>query len=207
MNTNSWIPACALFAAAAMVAQAATLLDIRTLPVGPVTGPPNTGPIQDPMAWQGQWFSDGVSAPVARPYEFYDNIQGMGGGYANHLAIQGVVTSIVYGGGPNPPIVAFDVAATVTNDLPSFGPWAPGQNFHTEMLNTTIPVGDTTLFDAVITAEFAITDTANLPALWTMPYVDRQPYIVAANENAAAWYCWTPGTGMPQDGGYYTSRH
>ena len=53
MNTNSWIPACALFAAAAMVAQAATLLDIRTLPVGPVMGPPNTGPIQDPMAWQG----------------------------------------------------------------------------------------------------------------------------------------------------------
>lgn len=203
MKTNRWISACVLPVAAATVAQAATLLDIRTMPFGQVMTPGNTGPAQDPLAHQGQWFSDGVSAPYARPYEFHDNVQGSGGGFANHLAIQGVVTSITYGGGANPPIVAFDVAATVVNDLPGFGPWAPGRNSHNEMLNTTIPVGETTLFDACITAEFAVADTANLPALWVPPYTDRQPYIVAANEDAAAWYCWTPGSGMPQDGNYY----
>ena len=194
----------AIAAVAATAAQAATLLDIRTMPAGPVTpGGGPAGPPQDPMTQQGQWFADYATGGVsARPYEFYDNVLGSGGGFMNHLAIQGVVTNITFGIGPNPPITAFDVQATVTNDLPEIGPWNAGQNFHGEQLFTGMSIAPTTLYAARLTAEFAITDTANLPALWVMPYMDRQPYIVAANENAAAWYCWTPGTGQ-QDGFYY----
>ena len=94
-------------------------------------------------------------------------------------------------------VVCFLIDATITNDTPwGVGPWADGSNSHNEFLHTTDHyVG--TLYDTKLTGDFAISDLLNLPAAWTGPYRDNQPYIIAGNEDQLAWYCWT------EVGGYY----
>jgi hypothetical protein len=171
-------------------ALAAPGLDIRKNPVGPVTGPPWTGPTQDPCAQQGQWFTNGV-AEFARPYEFYDNKQGSGGGSKSTQAIYGRVTSLTYGG--NGDIVAFDITATIINDLAGTGSFRAGTNSHEENRPSGGRRPVETMCNTVMTADFAILDSNALPVAFTGPYRDRQPYIVATNEDLAAWYCWTPG--------------
>ena len=181
-------------------AWAAVALDVTKPPVvGPMTGPP-----QDQMAMLGQWFTDGVT-PGSRPYEFHDNQLGSGGGFAGTLAIRGIVTSITYAAGPGTPITAFQVTASVTNDTISpLSPWLNGQNSHGEISNATLPFQGTML-NTMLTIEFALTDKANQPQNWVLPYTQKLPEIHANNETHAAWYCYDPNDPASQGipGNYY----
>jgi hypothetical protein len=162
---------------------AAVALDVTS---PPVVGPPGTGPFpQDPNATQGQWFSDNT----ARPYEFYDNAQGSGGGFTGTQAIKGIVTSITYAAGPGTAITAFQVAATITNDtMPVPGFWNPGNNSHGELLNTfSHYIGD--MHGTRMTIEFALSSLALQPNTWALPYTQYLPEIIANNEDLTAWYC------------------
>lgn len=161
----------------------------------PVTKPPvqptalMTGPMIDPTALHGQWFVDTNGTESVRTNEFYDNVLG---GSAGAGAITGYVDSITYAAGPGTPITAFTIQATIFNDTTLEASWGPGTNSHGESLNyQELPyVGP--LVDTKLAAEFAITDTNNLPSPFQAPYRDRQPYIVAVNEHQRAWYCWNP---------------
>ena len=107
---------------------AAPALDIRN----PAVDPGWTGPTIDPHAAQGQWFNtvNDPSSGFARPYEFYDNKIGSGGGFKSTKAIYGKVTAITGGFGAN--ITAFNITATITNDLPGDPSWLSGNNSHGE---------------------------------------------------------------------------
>ena len=87
-------------------------------PVVPIGGPgSDTGPPPDPNALDGQWFRD--AATGAEDYletEFYDNEDGMGGGFAFTFAIQGVVTFLRFTG-PGGTIDQFNLMVTITNDM------------------------------------------------------------------------------------------
>ena len=176
---------------------AAVALDV-TKP--PVMGP-NTGPPLDPPAMLGQWFTGG-GTQSPRPYEFYDNQVGFGGGFASTLAINGIVTSITYSTGAGSSITAFQVAASITNDtLSPVTPWHPGNNSHGEIPGPAIPYQGT-MFATMLTIEFALTDLGNQPIPWIPPYTQMLPEIYATNETHAAWYCYEaidPNT----PGGYY----
>ena len=161
----------------------------------PVTKPPvqlptlMTGPPIDPTAAAGQWFMDGSGIESVRTNEFYDNVLG---GFAGASAITGYVDSITYQFGPGTPIIAFTVLATIRNDTMLGAEWGGGSNRHGETLNyQELPyVGP--LAEARLVAEFAVADTNTLPAVFTGPYQDYQPYIEAVNEDGWAWYCWNP---------------
>ena len=161
----------------------------------PVTKPPvqlptlMTGPPIDPTATAGQWFMDGGGLESVRTNEFYDNVLG---GFAGASAITGYVDSITYQFGPGTPIIAFTVLATIHNDAMLGAEWGGGSNRHGETLNyQELPyVGP--LAEARLVAEFAVADTNTLPAVFTGPYQDYQPYIEAVNEDGWAWYCWNP---------------
>jgi hypothetical protein len=180
-------------------------LEITKPPVTPV--PSGTGPLEDPDAIQGQWFNDST----VRPYEFYDNLYPTNGGGIVNKDIGGVTqnwgsTNAIYGKAQDVTleqgnITSFKIKAVITNDTPGFGPWLPGQNSHGESLDTQNQYAGT-LVNARLTAEFAIRDLNTLPTSWTSPYTDRQPYIIADNENGGAWYCWTPG-GQTPTGDYF----
>ncbi|HOW96955.1 MAG TPA: GEVED domain-containing protein, partial [Kiritimatiellia bacterium] len=161
----------------------------------PVTKPPVadatilTGPPRDAPAVTGQWFRSSSSGiETVRTHEFYDELLGGGSGSA---AIAGYVSSITYDPAFN--IIAFSIVATINNDTSQTEfPWS-GNNSHGESL--ILPgilsyVGP--MYDTKLTAEFAVTDLGNLPLIWNSPYRDRPPYIIADNEDQAAWYCWNP---------------
>jgi hypothetical protein len=174
---------------------AAVALDV-TKP--PVTGPPGTGPSpQDPNAMQGQWFADGA----VRPYEFYDNAQGSGGGASSTLAIKGIVTNITYAAGPGSAITTFQVTASITNDTgPTPGLWNSGSNSHGESLNTvTHYIGD--MYGTRMTIEFALSNLALQPSTWAPPYTQYLPEILANNEDTTAWYCFSNDSQNP--GNFY----
>ena len=79
-------------------------------------------------------------------------------------------------------------------------PWPSGINSHDETLTTdqVYAVGPPTL-----TANFAISGDNNL-SLFTGPYVQQSPQIVATNNNLLGWYCDTrAGAGRESAGGYY----
>lgn len=166
-----------------------------------------TGPTQDPDATQGQWFRDlkgGDPSDFARPYEFYDNKTGSGGGAASTGAVYGKVTAITWSGLN---ITAFTISATITDDTPGDPNWVAGTNSHGETLNTTDQYY-CTLYKPILTASFALRAQGAIPSAFTGPYTDNQPYIIATNHDVCAWYCWTPGRpaavapGDP-DGAYY----
>ena len=107
-------------------AWAAPLVKITKPPVTPAGS--MTGPDVDPDASEGQWFSS--AEPTVREYEFYDNEydgpnDADGGGTSSTNAIYGYVQNVQYSGVN---IVAFDIVATITNDLPGFGGAVSGTN-------------------------------------------------------------------------------
>ncbi|HVP10211.1 MAG TPA: PEP-CTERM sorting domain-containing protein [Phycisphaerae bacterium] len=181
-------------------AAASPSLPITKPPVTPV--PSWTGPVQDPHAIQGQWFRNYATGHEEyRTHEFYDNLPGLGGGFAGCNAIYGKVMNVQMQGLN---IIGLTIQAQITNDTPGEGQWADGNNSHEEYLHTPEKYFGP-LFGTKLTAEFAVTDTANLPAVWNAPYRNTNPYIIALNEDQAAWYCWTPGNpaGRWPFGNYY----
>lgn len=162
-----------------------------------------TGPPVDPSAVRGQWFRDQQGVESVRTNEFYDEPGPEGFG---PVAIYGYVDSIQFAapGSPPAPMVGFTIQATVLNDTYPEPVTSLGNNSHGESLSLQeeIPyVG--TLVDTKMAVEFALTDLQNLPALFQPPYRDRQVYIVATNEDQAAWYCWNPQAGQPVVGHYF----
>jgi hypothetical protein len=164
-----------------------------------------TGPVGDPHAEQGQWLKDAATgAESVRTHEFYDNVAdpAAGGGAAGAAAISGTVNNIVTDPSSGH-ITAFGILATITNDTPALSPWAMGLNSHLEM-RMSVSMDDQyagPLLGAVLTASFAVAPGLAMPE--GAQYIDQTPHIVAANHDALAWYCWTPGN--PNDapaGGY-----
>ncbi len=167
-------------------ALAAPGLDIRN----PVVDPGWTGPSIDPDANQGQWFNtvNDPNSGFARPYEFYDNKIGAGGGFQSTRAIYGKVTAVTGGFGVN--ITALSITATITNDNPGDGNWASGNNSHNE--SNAYLSAPLYMHSAILTGDFAIRDLLTLPSSFVGAYQDRQPYIIATNED------WAPGTVGPR---------
>ena len=64
------------------------------------------------------------------------------------------------------------------------------------------------MYATILAGEFAIRDLMTLPSSFGGAYQDRQPYIIATNEDCGGWYCWTPGRPLDvhpseSNGGYY----
>jgi len=179
----------------ATVVMAAPSLPITKTGANPAIGPAisYTGPVNDPHAVQGQWFYDPeTSRTEVRTHEFHDNVPGAGGGYAGFNAIDGRAANIVVNGQGN--ITSFDILATITNDTPATTDWQEGTNRHDEFA---YPRGQYvgTLFETKMAIEFALADLQLVPNGFSDPY--RQgflPFIIAANEDQRAWYCYTPGS-------------
>ena len=187
----------------AVVASAAPSLQI-TKP--PVMGGDWAGPSIDTNAVNGQWFFDLTTHwETNRTHEFHDNVfPGHGGGFMSFAAISGVVVTIHYQAGPGTPILAFDISAQIFNDTPAEPPWMSGNNSHGEILDTTEQYHGP-LYDAKLTAEFAIDSTNNLPTAFNGPYKtnDAIPYIIATNHDQLAWYCWAPEANYAITGSYF----
>ncbi len=157
------------------------------------------GPPWDAFARQGQWFQDPVNGEThVGTWEFHDD--------DNSLSIEGVVQNIQYQNpaNSNSNIMAFDVLVTVVNNLPSELQAGGSSNSHGEVqafVGTAYMEG--TLFDARITAEFAIADPAFIPngtpPYWgdpVSPTTGSIYHIEAVNEDEWGWYCWDD-PGMP----------
>lgn len=189
---------CALLAASLVApALAAPSLPVTKPPVmsdPSGIGPRYTGPPIDPTASGGQWFIRPDADAEFRSHEFYDNVPGFGGGFAGSAAIRGVVTFVLFDPlGFN--IVYFEITATITNDTGADTMWLDGTNSHLEYLKTPDQyVG--TLYRTKLTGEFAIADPL-VPIFVDPPYRDRQPYIIAENEDQLAWYCYSPDNPDP----------
>ncbi len=155
------------------------------------------GPLWDSMAMQGQWFSDPNSgATNACTWEFHDDDQS--------LTIAGTVQSITFStpGDTNSNILAFDVLAVVSNNLPADYAGGTVSNSHGEVQTAAgVTSGGDLMQQVRITAEFALAETNMIPSgsspYWPDPVSAGQYHIVAANEDERAWYCWTPGLQPP----------
>ncbi len=179
---------------------------LHAAPSLPVTSPPVepefswTGPELDEHAVHGQWLSDRHTQDLsARTHEFYDNHVNHGGGQASHGAIRGTAENIQYEGGL---IVGFNIRAIIENDTHTqAGQWEDGQNLHGEGLGTELQ-WQNTLFDTVMTVEFAVDELALDEWLqdndWGLPYIEPAYRIVAQNHDQLAWYCWNPLSGDPE---------
>jgi len=196
MKTLILTSLCVLVAAAAAQAGPATSI---IAPV-PVVNNGFTGPLIDPAALGGQWFIDQPTrtTQTVRPYEFYDSDL--------TTVISGWVSTITYAAGAGTNITAFDISATVTNNLVQAGQFIGGGNSHNEML-TPIPYAGP-MHDTKITAEFAIADLQTIPANWPAgsPYFNDPSgayFIQATNEDELAWYCWSPLPQAPVPAGNY----
>jgi len=180
-----------------LVCFAGTLAAAPSLPIfRPFVQPPIswTGPPIDPHASNGQWFvslRDGAES--FRPFEFYDNVEQFGGGPMSCFAISGYTTNIVFDPASRA-ITAFEIFATIFNDLPGRPPWSSGTNSHNEILPPLDNSYVGPLIRTKLTIEFAVSDTNNVPSVFTPPYIDPdfRPFIVAENEDQLAWYCWAP---------------
>jgi len=156
------------------------------------------GPPWDAFAQQGQWFQDPVNGEThVSTWEFHDD--------DNSLTIEGVVQHIQYAppGTSNSNIMAFDVLVTVVNNLPSELQAGGSSNSHGEVQLGTALYMEGTLFDARITAEFAIADPMfvpnGTPPYWgdpVSPMTGSMYHIEAINEDEWGWYCWDD-PGMP----------
>lgn len=186
---------------------AAPSLDVRKVPTGIVTPNPSwTGPPGDPHAVWGQWILDkrtGVEEWFT--HEFHDNSSNNGGSLSFGTgSIRGVVVNVVYGSTTDT-IAAFSVDATVANDSTEvMGEWQAGANSHNESRPNYYNFAGP-MFTTKLAASFAIDSSTGLPAVWNPPYRDRQPYIVATNNDGLAWYCWSPNNpeGIAPVGRYY----
>jgi len=175
---------------------AGTASDIRRPPVTSNSGFPSTGPAaaNDATAALGQWFYDGDVYSV-RSHEFYDNREGSGGGESSTLAIAGYVQDITWvGTAYESAIEDFKISAKITNDLSAvdLSNTSLGGNSHGEVIrpeHAAWYTDSTTMFDTILTAEFAIDESKPSPG--TDVYVQQTPAIVAINHHQSAWYCWT----------------
>jgi len=196
---------------AIQISFAAPSLTITKPPVAPVpswTGPgvPQMPPPGDPDAIYGQWFVDRDTGTMFtnRTHEFYDNVDGWGGGYQGNTAIFGYVSFINWSG-PGSPITAFDIDATIINDVPANSGWASGYNSHNEQRPNSMEgeLISGTLLDVKLTAEFSIDSSLPyFPPTWAPPYFDMYSgvYIEAFNHDELAWYCWTDDPQSPDPG-------
>lgn len=170
----------------------------------PVQPPMLTGPPVDPPAVSGQWFRVvGTGAESSRTHEFYDD---PGGGFAGAAAISGHVVSIGFLQGPPPAITSFVILATIVNDNTRFSTSMNGTNSHGEFIQQLGEGYTGTLRNVKLTASFALTALTNIPPVWGTPYFKINPFIVAENEDQAAWYCWNPDDQDPlhkPPGSYY----
>ncbi len=213
MKTRQWAVGSGCCLAVLMMglpwAVAAPSLPITKPPVEPTAAP--TGPTVDPTSASGQWFRVNDGLEVFRSHEFYDNVwtdgnpdQQAGGGVSSFLAIDGRVVDIQFDASSGN-IIAFKVRATIRNDVPAITPpmWLSGTNRHNESLTWRQQyVG--TLFDTLLSTEFAVADLDTLPNNFVDPYLDSTPKIIAENEDMLAWYCYSQEgpQGEPQ-GDYY----
>jgi hypothetical protein len=159
----------------------------------------------DPVASSGQWFrAVGTGVESYRPYEFYDDPTA---GMAGSAAISGHVVAVGFAQGfPPQAITSFVVLATIINDNPPEGTWTPGTNSHGESVQYAGSPCTGTLRNVKLTASFAVTDITNVPPVWRPPYFKMEPFLVAENEDQAAWYCWNPDDPDPNHipkGDYY----
>ncbi len=183
----------ALSIAATISLQAAPSLSITKPPVIPNS---LTGPMTDPMAINGQWFSV-AGVEEYRTHEFHDNLMELGGGQEDSYAIYGMVVSMEYAaggsGGYGDPIIGFKIEATIANDThTATGDYTDASNSHGESRQAGTEFYAGTLVDTKLTAEFAIADINLLPNTFDPPYRQLLPYIIADNEEQLAWYCWNP---------------
>lgn len=162
----------------------------------PVTKPPVqpgilTGPPVDPPAISGQWFrAVGSGSESYRPFEFHDDPMA---GYAGSAAISGRVIAIGFAMTPPPQaITSFVILATIVNDNTEQGLWMNGTNSHGEFLVYSAAPYTGDLINVKLTVSFALTDLTNVPPVWVSPYFKIEPFIIAENEDQAAWYCWNP---------------
>jgi hypothetical protein len=180
----------------AQVAYAAPGLDITN---GPVVNSGDTGPnvpavqgnpgVQDPSAASGQWFqntSNGLYS--SRPYQFYDNATGSGGGTAGTNAIRGYISSFSYNIGGQ--VTGFQITASVTNDMQGLTGWADGTNAHGETLSTTQQLPQMTMHHTVLSTLFADDGTqGNFPVGGAN--IGPESNIYAIGYDSAAWYSYT----------------
>jgi hypothetical protein len=198
-----------------MCAAAAIATSVHAAPAREVTpagglqkfGNPNTGPLLDPLAAQGQWFSNAIGQ-TARPFEFYDNTpHGLGGGFALSQAIEGLFFPIVGGNGS---YLGFNIQASITNDLPSFiqpNMPPPGRNSHAEFHPGPELQQPMTMQNVVLTAEFSMLPGLTPPGGFVGEYVAPVGTPIFANApDRLAWYCYTPLPGaVPGD--YYVPSY
>jgi hypothetical protein len=209
-----------LAAAAAAVAftPQAEASPARLITSPPVQKGPNpfTGPPNDSLAAQGQWFQRNSTQQLdVREYEFYDNNDqpGQTGGFM----IRGVPTNIqIFGPPTNPNLIGFSLVTTITNDLGPPDQGVPGRNLHDEFL---LPgnnyVG--TMYDVKMTCDFALPSQVQVPlAVLNQIAANSAPYsapdygngnvalITAQNEDQEGWYCYTPPNGT---GGFYVPTY
>lgn len=164
----------------------------RPVTSGSFSAQASCGPVWDPTALQGQWFMDPASgATNVNAWEYCDD--------TNSLTIAGIAANISFSkpGDTNSNIIAFDIVATVRNNLPAEYDYVlNATNSHGETLQQPAGAGTHTMADTRITAEFAIADTNMIPAgsppYWPDPVSGGSYHIEAVNEDLRAWYCWTP---------------
>ncbi len=165
---------------------AAPGLPVTKPPLWPV--PSYTGPKIDPHALRGQWFNDPKYGHTVRPLEFHDNTAENGGGFADFLAIEGHVSTLYTDANQN--ITAFDIVASITNDMPGYGEWAELNNLHGEEPFYPREQYKGPMLRTKLTVEFADNGKqGDLPV--GSPYLAEQN-IYAIEYDQLAWYCWTP---------------
>lgn len=195
------------FSVFAGLAHAGPSWDIRK---PPVFGPPNTGPVIDPPATQGQWFrprlpTGGLGEPEFRTHEFYDNVrQGVGGifggGAAGSAAIEGLFNGYI--AGPGGIVTGYSIMATIRNDtgtelgIPEFG-----TNSHDEFRQGISPEYVGTLYQTKLTVHWAddgVLGNFNLgsPANFASPNPAQQGSpgesgTFAVDYDQLAWYSFT----------------
>jgi len=176
----------------------------------PVTGGDGAGPFPaDPDARQGQWFVDDRDPKEKREFvlshEFHDNMLESGGGKSEHLAIEGIVTSINGGSWVSGDLItSFTIKATVTNDTKTWlGDWKPGDNSHKEERANGDKPYLGSLVNSWLTIEFALADVSTQPKKWDAPYTESIPEILAINEDGRAWYCYNEKTNPDNPGGFF----
>jgi hypothetical protein len=178
------------------LAVAAPSLPITKPPLGPV--PSWSGPPIDPHAISGQWFRTANGLEEVRPYEFHDNVQGFGGGFAGSGAIRGVVSMLSLDAAGN--VVAFDVRASITNDTGGIGQWLEGGNSHGEYVVAPRTQWQGDMYDVKLSTSFADDGIrGNFPGP-AGPYSGDEgtQNIFGMGYDQLGWYCWTPNNPDPQ---------
>lgn len=193
----------ALLLAVGSLAVASPAIDVRSVGVGPITaGNAPAGPAIDPTTQAGQWFLNNNGTQVASSHEFYDNIDGSGGGPPNHLAIRGSFLNYIFSG---PNITGYAINVSITNNTPLVnGPWASQPNLHGEnrLTPTNNYVG--TMYDVRFSSHWAddgiqgnFNPTGpNIPS--NNPGTSSgESNSYAVGYDALAWYSHTTAGGIP----------